>query len=203
MKHALLVSSGLIHPPALGRFWLGRALRALPGFRFTSVGSLEALPRLDLARTRALVLYFHHRAISAEALAAFERFVRAGGGVLALHAATASFKTTAAYFEILGGRFTGHGPVETFTVGPAPAVAPPFTGLPAFAVTDELYQHEFVSDVQVQFTAPFHGEPVPVVWTRAHGQGRVCYAAPGHTAGTLRHPVYQRLLRQALQWAAG
>ena len=40
---------------------------------------------------------------------AFDGFVRAGGGVLAIHSATASFKGSPAYFEVLGGRFVGQG----------------------------------------------------------------------------------------------
>jgi type 1 glutamine amidotransferase len=56
----------------------------------------------------ALVIYIHHKRISQSALTSWIVFVSDGGGILAIHSATASFKKQT-FFEILGGRFIGHG----------------------------------------------------------------------------------------------
>jgi type 1 glutamine amidotransferase len=196
----LLVSDGIVHPSLLARFWLRRALAA-PGYRFRRVASLEALPRLPPGSFRAVVLYVHHNTLSPAALEHLEKFLQAGGGLLALHSASASFKEQPHYHDLLGGRFLRHGPVEEFLVQPA---APPdevWGDLPAFSVRDELYRHEYDAANRVHFYTEVEGEREPVVWTRHHGRGRVCYCALGHTAGTLRHPRVRQILHHGLAWA--
>jgi type 1 glutamine amidotransferase len=196
----LLVSDGIVHPSLLGRFWLRRALRALPGYHFRRVASLEALPDLALASFRALVLYVHHKTLSLPALGCLETFVRQGGGLLGVHSASASFKQEDRYFEILGGRFVGHGPVETFQLQPATPQDVIFGGIAAFSVRDELYRHEYDPDNRVHFFALVGGEREPQVWTRRYGQGRVCYCALGHTAAAMRHPSVWEILQRGLAW---
>ncbi len=198
MKRIWLISDGFFHPPFLGRLALRRALREVGGYRLDLGGSLEELPD-DLDDAAALVLYFHDVSISPAALAKLDAFVRGGGGVLALHSATASFKEEPRYFEILGGRFTGHGPVSTFELCPT-AGTNIFEGIPAFTVRDECYLHETSPDIQVHFTARVGRLTVPAVWTYPYGVGRVCYAVPGHCASSIRHPVFQEVLRRGLAW---
>lgn len=198
-RPVLLVTDGIIHPPLAGRWALNRALRALPGFCFEQVRSLENLPA-DVERFSALVLYFHHKTFSPMALTRLDAYIRQGGGILALHSATASFKDCLPYSEILGGRFIGHGKVKPFEmVNRSGGI---FNDLPNFTVTDELYLHDLSADIRVHFTVSRAGQNVPVVWTRHYGRGKICYAGPGHTPGSMNHPVYQDLLRRGLTWAA-
>jgi len=197
----LLVSDGIVHPPLLGRFWLRRALRRMPGFCFERAASLESLPELPLERYRGLVFYFHHNTLSPGALEALDRYLRQGGGVLAIHSATASFKQADAYFEILGGRFTRHGPVRPFRVHPALAEDEVFGQIPTFEVKDELYLHDCDPANRVHFYAELDGQRQPLVWTRTHGQGRIGYCSLGHCVGTMRHPAVQAILKRGLAWA--
>jgi type 1 glutamine amidotransferase len=196
----LLVSNGLVHPTWLARWWLKHNLQTMPGYVFRQVGSLEILPRLDTSAFRAMVLYFHHKTISASALARLDEFVHGGGGVLAIHSATASFKEASRYFEILGGRFKEHGAIETFEVSRAAGRNDVFGAVAPFRIKDELYLHELSTEITVHFQAMLNGEPAPVVWTRRYGAGRVCYAMPGHTAESIRHPAVNTILKQGLAW---
>jgi type 1 glutamine amidotransferase len=196
----LLVSAGIFHPPWFGRYYLKRFLYSLSGFSYHVIGSLEGLPQLDLASFQAMVLYYHQATISPAALEAFEKYISSGGGALAIHSATASFKDSSDYFDILGGRFTGHGPVSTFEIKPAATREAVFAGIPAFKVADELYLHELRGEVQVQFYADYQGEQAPMVWTHPYGRGRVCYACPGHRSSSLRNPAYLQILSRALAW---
>ncbi|MGD8466252.1 MAG: ThuA domain-containing protein [Anaerolineae bacterium] len=202
-KQVLLVSSGLVHPSFLERFWLRRALRALPDVTLRQVPTLESLLRLPLAQVRGLVLYFHQETISPTALTTLERFVRQGGGLVAVHAATASFKEEDLYFEILGGRFLQHGPVGTFQIAPVSDQDEIFGSIPAFEVRDELYVHEYDAENRVHFYAEVDGERQPMVWTRSYGKGRVVYSCPGHCVSTIRHPAVHDILRRGLAWACG
>jgi type 1 glutamine amidotransferase len=202
-SNVLLVSDGMVHPSLLGRFWLRWALWRLPGLRLRRVRSLEALPQLPLERFQGMVLYFHHNTLSEAALIALDDFVQRGGGVLAVHSATASFKEEDRYFEILGGQFSNHGPIQTIEVLPALPQDPTFGPISPFHVRDELYRHEYDPGNQVHFYAEIAGEREPIVWTRRHGQGRVSYLSLGHCAGTMRHPAVQAILQRGLTWACG
>ncbi len=199
-KNILMISDGKIHPPLMGRFWLRYALAGMQGYNFARVNSMEDILDLDLSVFCGMVLYFHHKKISEQALDAFDDFVSGGGGVLAIHSATASFKEADRFTDILGGKFSGHGPVEFFEIIPADTEEPIFLGIPEFQVTDELYLHDLQSDIEVHFTTLYKGQPVPVVWTRIHGNGRVCFACPGHRAASMRVPEYQRILTRGLTW---
>jgi type 1 glutamine amidotransferase len=178
----------------------------MSGYRFQQAVSLEALPGLPLEPFpppfQGMVLYVHHETISPAALESLDSFVRQGGGLLAVHSASASFKQEERYFEILGGRFVEHGPVEPFQVQPTTAPDEIFD-VPAFSVTDELYRHEYDPGNRTHYFTIVDSEREPVVWTRRHGQGRVCYCALGHTADTVRHPNVQRILQRGLAWACG
>jgi type 1 glutamine amidotransferase len=176
---------------------LHRALRQLKDFSFDHTSSLEKLP-MDLSALSALVLHYHHKTISTAALAKLDQYVKQGGGILAIHAATASFKESLPYFEILGGRFIGHGPVEEFEVRRVRDDI--FGGIENFAVRDELYIHELQPEIEVHFTAQLEGQEVPVVWTYRYGKGRVCYAVPGHTTESMRNSTYQKILQRGLMW---
>jgi type 1 glutamine amidotransferase len=198
----LCVFDGWVHPPVTARHELQSALSQL-GYQLKRVRSLETLQEMDLTPYCGLALYYHHKKISNQALSALDNYVSSGGGVLAVHSATASFKESNGYFQILGGRFKSHGRVETFEVTPVAPQSGIFAGIPAFQVRDELYVHDLSADIKTHFTTVYQGQPVPVVWTRLHGIGRVCYACPGHRTAIFRKPAYQKILRRGLDWVCG
>ena len=199
----LLVSAGLFHPSLVCRFWLRRALNTLPGYRFTRASSLEALPRLPLDPFPALVLYVHHEPLSAVALDCLDDYLERGGGLLALHSASASYKEEPRFYEMLGGRFVRHGPVEAFAVQASAPEDEIFGRVPAFTVHDELYRHEYDPVNRIHFHTVVDGEREPVVWTRRWGRGRVCYCSLGHTMGAVRHPQFHQILGRGLAWVSG
>jgi type 1 glutamine amidotransferase len=201
MKKVLLVTDGIFHPPFLARKALHKALAELDGFEFQHARSMEELPG-NLKDFSVLVIYVHHKKISEQALTALDEFVSKGGGILGVHTATAAFKQQLHYFEILGGRFIGHGPVEPFEVKPVPE-SKIFVGIPAFTVKDELYIHELQPGIMAHFTATHEGQEIPIVWTYQVGKGRVCYAVPGHLTETMRNETYQQVLRRGLAWVSG
>ena len=193
----LLVTDGIFHPPLLGRLRLHKMFSQMDGFSFAHISSLEKLPS-NLSSFSALVLHYHHKTISPSALEQLDTFVKNGGGILAIHAATASFKQTLPYFKILGGRFIGHGKVESFKVEKVKDGI--FDGIDDFEVRDELYLHELEPGIEVHFMAKHEGKDIPVVWTYHYGKGKVCYAVPGHTTGTMYNETYQQVLRRGLTW---
>lgn len=201
MKKVLLVTDGIFHPPYRARKLLRDTLAELVGFEVRHIRSMEKLP-YDLEDCAAVVIYLHHQKISDKALAAFDEFISSGGGLLGVHTATAAFKERIRYFEILGGRFIGHGPVAPFEVTPIPG-SKVFAGIPAFTVKDELYIHDLQPGITPHFTAAHAGQEVPIVWTYSYKAGRVCYAVPGHRTETMRNKIYQKVLQRGLKWVCG
>jgi len=202
MHTVLMISSGIFHPSLPGRLALWRVLRATPGITLHHASSIEVLARVDPPRADALVLFIHGKTISTPALDALDRFVREGGGILAVHSSTASFKETPRYTEILGGRFTGHPPVGPLKIRPAGLADEIFGDIPAFTVTDEAYHHDLSADLRVHFVARLAHAAVelPIVWTRHHELGRICYAGWGHCRASLHHPSTVRILQAGLAW---
>ena len=198
MKKVLLITDGIFHPPYFGRVALKKNMAELDGFEFQHVRSMEKLPA-DLKDFSALVIYLHHKKISRSALTVLDAFVSEGGGILAIHSATASFKEANRFFEILGGRFVGHGAVEKIEVK---RVKDEIFDVGDFVIKDELYIHELQPGIDVHFTAKHEGKDIPVVWTYRYGKGKVCYAVPGHTTTSMKHPSVQEILRRGLRWVA-
>ena len=199
----LLIFDGLFHPYWLGRRNLERSLRKIPGWVFKRAPSLEKILQLPMDSFQGLALYFHHKTVSQGALDRLDQYLRQGGGLLAIHSASASFKGQAQYLQILGGLFREHGPVGKFWVNPIDEKDEIFSGIPSFALQDERYRHEVDRTNRIHFTTTVDGEVEPVVWTRHHGKGRVCYCSLGHTISSMRNPHVLEILRRGLLWCAG
>ncbi len=199
----LLISQGLVHPSLPARLVLRQALERSEEFSFRQVGSLESLPKLMLEQYRALVLYFHHKSLSASALDCLEGYLSRGGGCLAVHSVSASFKLEDRFTALLGGRFDHHAPVESFTVLPYLSGDRIFGEYAPFSLKDERYIHVYDPTNTIHFAFRSESGLEPLVWTRPYGQGRVCYVAAGHTLSSVRSPEIQRILVQGLRWCVG
>jgi type 1 glutamine amidotransferase len=133
--------------------------------------------------------------------AAFERWVRAGGGVVAIHAAANADRDWAFYGELLGGaRFERHraGPLqrETVLVEPHPATE----RLPRRWVRrDEWYRFAPEPGPDARVLATVDGDPM--VWTAELDRGRALYTALGHAGDAWSEPVYRDHVFAAIEWA--
>lgn len=126
-------------------------------------------------------------------------FVRAGGGLVAVHSGTASYKDWPAVRAVLGGVFTSHPPPCPVTVEPRAGHALSAGVVEPFTVHDEHYQmtlDDAAADVFLCARSE-HGVQ-PAGWTRTVGRGRVCVLTPGHFPAVWLHPSMQRLLAYCL-----
>lgn len=202
-RAALVVSSGLVHPSPFARAALAAIVRGA-GLPVDRRGSTAGFRALDPGRHAAAVAFFHRRAIDPADLDALEAFVSAGGGLVALHGALASFKDEPRWARLVGAGFGGHEPPTLLAVGPA-ADPGPFAGAAGFAVKDELYRIAPAGPIEPRLSAlPVGGgAAATVAWTRRHGRGRVCCCTLGHSASALRHPSVRAIVERAITWAAG
>ncbi len=199
-KRMLVVSAGLVHPSVTARRRLNAIIGGDDRIEPVVTSRVAGLARLSEGGFDAALLYFHRRHICEAALSALDRFVTDGGGLLAVHGASASFKKTPHYFDILGGRFLTHGRIGPYTVLRTGWADPAFTVGEPFTVTDELYIHHYRDDATIQYVTQTKDGLEPVVWTRLHGRGRVCYISLGHAAAVLRDNSVRQIISDALSY---
>ena len=134
--------------------------------------------------------------------AVFERWVRAGGGVVAIHAAANADRDWGFYGELLGGaRFRDHrpGPLQRETVLVEPHAST--DGLPRrWERSDEWYRFDPEPGPAARVVATVDGDPM--AWWTEIGRGRAFYTALGHAAQAWDEPRYREHVFAAIEWAA-
>jgi len=129
------------------------------------------------------------------------QFVQAGGGVVGIHSASDSFKNSDRYWELIGGRFAGHGHGK-FTVELLNEWHPITVGLKDFEIEDEDYQHKYHPKADIHVIAKKKGDNRNMAWVKQVGRGRLAYLANGHGVAAFKTPSFQKMLINAMYWAA-
>lgn len=140
---------------------------------------------------------------------ALQGFVRGGGGIVGIHAASDSHYHWPWYVKMIGGHFISH--PEGTPEGALRVVDhdhPATKGMdPTMRRVDEWYYFgDFNPETNVLVTLDpaSIGEkdvnPNPVSWAHEYEGGRVFYTAMGHTAETYRDPNFLAHLAGGLKW---
>lgn len=134
--------------------------------------------------------------------AAVVDFVNNGGAFLNLHNSMGMYPKDGAYLDLVGGHYIGHGPLERFRVEVVDHDHPITKGVEDFSIADEQHTPPYDKDkLNLLLQSRADGaEPAAAGWYYEPGKGRLCHLAPGHTREALFHPMYQRLLRNAVNW---
>jgi uncharacterized protein len=212
-KRILLVLGGLWHDFDGFRDYFVPILTEA-GHTVDATYDLDTLIRPELAGYDLVMVYTslsEHRegrndtnpeTLSPAQTASLAAYVRAGGGLLAVHGATVSGQPNPAMRALMGALFVSHPPQFAWTVYPMHQPHPITEGAEAFTVHDEFYVQDVTADIAVHMVALDRGVAHPMVWTRAEGQGRVAGIAMGHGPLVWGLAPYQRLLHQAIAWVA-
>ena len=214
--HALVLIADRYHDPEhieIGLTKVFQATGVVPHFTFDT----QALTAENLARVRLLVILkdgmlwpegvergkkYKIWMTPAQEKAVVD-FVEGGGAFLNLHNSMGLYPKDGPYLNLVGGRYIGHGPLERFRVEVADPDHPITQGVEDFSVADE------------QHTPPYDEGKVHLLlrsrsddgkrqaaagWAYEPGKGRLVHLAPGHTREAVEHPMFQRLMRNAVQW---
>ncbi len=168
----------------------------------------EILPAL--ADARVLVLSANQPLLDPALRKGIFAFVERGNGLVVVHAgAWYSWLDWPEYNRLLvGGGARSHekyGEMEV-TVGDRQHAV--MRGVSEkFRLKDELYRFEKdplgpAVHVLAAGASLTSGERHPVVWTLAHGKGRIVSMTLGHDGAAHDHPAYRTLLRNAVAWVA-
>ena len=147
-------------------------------------------------------------------------FVEGGGGFLGLHSASDTYHPTPPaettdYISFLGAEFDQHGSQFIGNVIKARTYHPIMIGVPDdWPLLEEWYLFRNVSLEDATTVAlldtldegqnqPIYDvAPYPILWTREPGDGRMAYSALAHNEATWFDTDFQRLVRNAILWAA-
>lgn len=97
----------------------------------------------NLDRFDVLLNYSTDLVATEAQIAALLGAVASGIGYVGLHAATATFRASAPYAAMVGSRFARHPPIREFRVDNLAPDHPVTTGIPPFAIEDELYYRRY------------------------------------------------------------
>jgi type 1 glutamine amidotransferase/catechol 2,3-dioxygenase-like lactoylglutathione lyase family enzyme len=130
-------------------------------------------------------------------------FVHRGGGIVAVHATDANKKSDI-YWELLGGRFIGHGGGK-YSVHVYDSEHPITAGMGGFEISDETYAHEYHKNACMRCLVRMDrgGERQSMAWVQQFGKGRVFTTGFGDNQGAWNNPHFQRLVVRAMYWSAG
>jgi len=149
----------------------------------------------------------------------FMDWVKAGGGVMGIHAATDCSYKWKEYGEMMGGYFAGH-PwhmlVQIKNDDPSNPINAVFSNK-GFEVTDEIYQFNrgvySRQKLRVLLSLDYDklkkkggarkDKDYAVSWINTHGKGRIFYCSLGHRDEIFWNPVVLKHYLAGLQWALG
>jgi type 1 glutamine amidotransferase len=189
-------------------------LGAAHGFSVTHTEDGAAFSDEGLAGHRAVVfLLTSGDVLDDEQQAAFERYIRAGGGFVGVHSASDTEYDWPWYGGLVGAYFADHPAIQPAELLLADAAHPSTAGLPErWARTDEWYNFRAPPgpDVNVLLTIDESsygggsmGASHPMSWYQRFDGGRAWYTALGHTDASYGEPLFRAHLAGGILWAAG
>lgn len=143
--------------------------------------------------------------------AAFEGYVRGGGGFVGVHSAAATGYGWPFYGELVGAWFDQHPEVQPATVRIEDPHHPSTAGLdPVWRHTDEWYNFRTNPWERVRVLATVDessyaggtmGDIHPIAWCHENLGGRAFYTALGHTVEAYRDPTFRAHLAGGVRYA--
>jgi len=173
------------------------------GFEVVTTEDRDAFTKDRLAPFDVIVVYTTGEDLNEEQRSGLLGGIIGGKGFVGVHSAADSFKNTTGYIPMVGGRFLTHPPgtIElVFNV--KNRRHPVMEGIPDFTMAEELYLMETSGHFELLMSTWYKDFERPITWVKPYGNGRVVYTALGHGEAQTRDPNFQRLMVNAVRWAA-
>ena len=191
-----------------------RQLGTARGFSIDASEDANVFSDESLAKYKAIVfLSTTGDVLNGPQEAAFERFIRRGGGFVGVHSATDTEYDWPFYGALVGAYFAGHPDIQSATVQIEDAAHPAASQLPrAWTRRDEWYNFRQNPRGRVNviatldertYTGGTMAPDHPIMWSHVYEGGRSFYTALGHTQESFSEPAFVDHLGRAILWAAG
>ena len=197
-------------------------LGAANGFAVDVSGDPAVFSPENLKKYRALVFDNTNNEIleTEEQKAAFQQYIRSGGGFVGLHSASGSMRKWPWFWSLLGGKFVRHPKLQTFTVKVKDPKDISTAHLPAsFQWTDEFYYVDnmpeglhvlLAGDLTTlddpgkeKYPGKKFGDEFPLAWRHEFEGGRAWYTALGHQKEHYADPKLMQHILGGIKWAMG
>lgn len=183
------------------------------GFHIDASEDPAVFTAAKLARYRVVIfLNTSGNILDAGQRAAFQAFVRHGGGFVGIHAAADTGYDWPWYGRLVGSYFQSHPAIQPATLQVVAATHPSTRHLPAdWRRTDEWYnfRSDPGADVAVllridedSYAGGTMGGKHPMAWCHSLEGGRAWYTALGHTSTSYQEPLFLQHLLGGILWAA-
>ncbi|TDV53672.1 ThuA domain-containing protein [Actinophytocola oryzae] len=186
------------------------------GFTVDATEDATTFTDANLARYQAVVwLSTTGDVLNADQQAAFERYIRAGGGYAGVHAAADTEYDWSWYGRLVGAYFNSHPAVQQATVKVEDHAHPATAALPdRWTRTDEWYNFRTsprsnvhvlasVDETSYQPGAGAMGADHPTAWCQDFDGGRSWYTGGGHSQESFADPRFLSHLLGGIRTAAG
>jgi type 1 glutamine amidotransferase len=191
-----------------------RALGAQHGFQVQTTEASESFDDEGLAQHQVVVfLNTTGDVLQPAQEAAFQRFIRRGGGFVGIHSATDTEYDWPWYGALVGAYFKGHPRIQEARLQVIRDDHPSTRGLPGEWVRrDEWYNFRedpspnvttLVLLDETSYTGGTMSTRHPVAWYHEYDGGRAWYTALGHTVESYAEPLFRAHLLGGIRWAAG
>ncbi|MEV5965478.1 ThuA domain-containing protein [Kribbella sp. NPDC051952] len=190
-------------------------LAAANDFTVTATEDASMFNDTELAKYEVVIwLSTTGDVLNADQQAAFERYIRGGGGYAGIHAASDTEYDWPWYGQLVGSYFDSH-PAGTpnATVKVEDHAHPSTAGAPTlWPRTDEWYNyrtnprgavHVLASLDETSYTGGNMGPEHPITWCQDYDGGRAWYTGMGHTIESYADPTFKNLLLGGIKTAAG
>ena len=137
----------------------------------------------------------------------FREYIEEGHGFIALHSGnTYHPETRKDMVDLIGNSFIRHPkqcPITAYAVKDHPIIS----GIEPFTFRDEHYMIQLYNeeelDIFMETKSDTEAGVQPAGYTKQVGKGRLVVLTPGHNCAVLLHPSYQKILANAIEYAAG
>jgi type 1 glutamine amidotransferase len=160
-----------------------------------------------------VVFYDMPKTITESEKANYYQLLKLGKGLLFLHHSQCSYQNWDGYKTIVGGKYheEKNAPESstyqhdvTFTVKIFNPKHPVTKGIKDFEIVDEVYGNTEVLPGVTPLLSTEHPQSSKLIgWTHKIENSRIVYIQPGHDKNSWFNPNYQKLIRQAIEFAAG
>ena len=191
-----------------------RALGEQNDFRVDASEDATLFNDRNLAQYRVVVfLNTSEDIFNLEQQAAFEKFIRRGGGFVGIHSASDTEYDWPWYGRLVGNYFRRHPIIQSATLKVVDPSHESTRHLPIeWKRTDEWYdfRNDLASDLTVlirinesTYRGGRMGADHPMAWYHDYDGGRAWYTALGHTVETYKEPLFLQHILGGITWAAG
>jgi cytochrome c len=152
--------------------------------------------------------------LNADQRAAFQRYIRRGGGFAGIHSASGTERDWEWYGQLMGAFFKSHPKIQTLEIKVEDRDHPSTRHLPAsWTRTEEPYDFVVNPRARVRVLATFNpgsyeghtmGPDHPIAWQHTFEGGRSWYTGLGHAPSAFTdEPLFLQHVLGGIEWAAG